>query len=213
MDLSDIRQDYRQQLFDVGDCLADPFEQSRQWLADAESAQMPLHNAVTLATVSREGMPQARIVLLKAIKGDGFDFYTNLDSAKAVDLQYEPRASLLFFWPELERQIRVSGVCAKLCREDVERYHRSRPRNSQLSAWASAQSQEVPSRENLEQSWQRMEAEFAEKDVPAPPNWGGYRLQAQRFEFWQGRASRLHDRIVYEQQQGSDGWTKLRLAP
>jgi pyridoxamine 5'-phosphate oxidase len=171
-----------------------------------------MHNAMSLATLGADGFPQVRIVLLKAMSGDGFDFFTNLDSAKANDLQAEPRASILFFWPELERQIRVSGVTHSLSREDVERYHRSRPRNSQISAWASAQSHVVPSRDYLEQAWQRIEASFVGQEIPAPPNWGGYHVSAQRFEFWQGRESRLHDRIVYErdlQQQ----WQRIRLAP
>ena len=211
MDLSQIRQDYRQQLFDIDDALQDPFEQARTWLADAERAEVPLHNAMTLATCSKDGWPQARIVLLKGITSIGFEFYTNLDSAKAEDLQFEPRASLVLFWPELERQIRVTGVCEQLCRESVERYHATRPRASQISAWASAQSQEVPSRQALEDAWARMDQEFAGKDIPAPPNWGGYLLTAHNFEFWQGRDSRLHDRIVYDADQ--DSWQKKRLAP
>ena len=211
MDLSQIRQDYRQQLFDIDDAQGDPFEQARLWMADAERAEMPLHNAMTLATTSKDGWPQARVVLLKGITSCGFEFYTNLDSAKAVDLQFEPRASIVLFWPELERQIRVCGTCEQLCRESVERYHATRPRASQISAWASAQSQEVPSRQALEDSWARMDQEFSDKEVPAPPNWGGYLLIAKSFEFWQGRDSRLHDRIVYE--QDGEGWSKKRLAP
>lgn len=212
MDLSEVRQDYKQQLFDIADADSDPFAQLQTWLQDAEKSELPLHNAMSLATVDQNGMPQARVVLLKGVRGGGLDFYTNTDSAKAVDLQFEPRASLLFFWPELERQIRIIGECKPLCREDVERYHRTRPRNSQISAWASAQSKEVPNREALEQAWERMNQEFQGKDVPAPPHWGGYRLIAKRFEFWQGRESRLHDRIVYNPSE-NDTWNKSRLSP
>lgn len=212
MDLSSVRQDYRQQLFDISHAHVDPFEQLKIWLQESETADLPLHNAMTLATVDTDGMPQARIVLLKGIRGRGLDFYTNTSSAKATQLQFEPRASVLFFWSELERQVRISGECQPLCREDVERYHRSRPRSSQISAWASAQSTEVPDRATLEQAWDHMAAEFEGKEVPAPPYWGGYRLIATRFEFWQGRESRLHDRIVYQQEK-QDSWSRHRLSP
>lgn len=211
MNLDDIRDDYSQTLFDEQSADADPQQQAQQWLAKAEKAEMPLHNSMALSTLDASGYPQSRIVLLKAISDQGFEFFTNIESDKARELSAHKKVSALFFWPQLERQFRVSGICVSLPRARAEEYFHSRPRKSQISAWCSAQSRVVASREILEQSWREYEEHFVDQEIPLPDFWGGYCIEVESYEFWQGRASRLHDRIAYNKENGQ--WVKCRLAP
>jgi pyridoxamine 5'-phosphate oxidase len=193
------------------DAGTDPIVLFDRWFRDAERAGIYLHEAMTLATATPDGGPSARQVLLKDHGADGFVFYTNYHSRKARELDEDPRASLLFHWATLHRQIRIEGTAERTSREVSEAYHRSRPRGSRIAAWASDQSAEVESRAVLEQRFREKDAEFPGDDVPLPPFWGGYRLRAERIEFWQGRANRLHDRILYV--RSGDGWDVRRLSP
>jgi pyridoxamine 5'-phosphate oxidase len=216
MNLADIRLTYAQRALSEAETDPDALRQLEQWLREA-IAKVEEPTAMVLATVSAEGQPSARVVLLKALDAlapGGLTFYTNYESAKGRALQQEPRAALTFFWPALERQVRVEGVVERAPAEQSDAYFQSRPRASQLGAWASPQSQPVPDRAFLEGREQAVAAEFAEQDpLPRPPHWGGFILRPMRIEFWQGRPSRLHDRIVYE--RGADGhtWQRTRLAP
>lgn len=182
----------------------DPLAQFRAWYREAGT------DAVAVATASAEGEPSVRMVLLKGVDHQGFAFYTNYDSAKARDLRAKPRAALCFFWPP-DRQVRVSGPVEMIGAEESERYWRNRPRASQLSAWASRQSQVVENRDALEQRVTELDARFGDGEVPRPPFWGGYRLVPEVIEFWHHREDRLHDRIRYRRE--SDGWSIERLAP
>lgn len=190
----------------------DPFKQFFLWFNDAASSQMPLPNAMVVATASENGKPSARVMLLKDFDERGFVFYTNYTSRKGRDLEHNPSAALVFYWPDLVRQVRVEGTLEKLSAEDSDRYFQTRPRSSQLGAWASSQSEDVGSRAELDRTYEKLEREFSGKQIPRPTHWGGYRLKPTRMEFWQGRIARLHDRIVYELQP--DGrWKIKRLAP
>lgn len=190
----------------------DPFKQFSLWFNDAASSQMPLPNAMVVATASENGKPSARVMLLKDFDERGFVFYTNYTSRKGRELEHNPSAALVFYWPDLVRQVRVEGTLEKLSAEDSDRYFQTRPRSSQLGAWASSQSEDVGSRAELDRTYEKLEREFSGKQIPRPTHWGGYRLKPTRMEFWQGRIARLHDRIVYELQP--DGrWKIKRLAP
>lgn len=191
----------------------DPFPLFERWFTDAERAGIYLHDAMTLATVSPGGDPAARQVLLKQYGPDqGFIFYTNYDSRKAGELDASPRAALLLHWATLHRQVRIEGPVERTSKAVSEAYHASRPRGSQIAAWASKQSAEIPDREALERQFREREEEFAGRDVPLPPFWGGYRLLPERIEFWQGRANRMHDRLLYRAVE--DGhWEVVRLSP
>lgn len=169
-------------------------------------------NAMTLATVGADGKPSSRTVLLKGVDERGFIFFTNYESRKGRELAANPNAALTFFWPELERQICIAGSVTKVSREESEAYFRTRPKGSRIGAWASNQSSVVPDRAALEKLWQEMAARFPGDDVPLPPNWGGYVLRPERIEFWQGRASRMHDRFCYTRQV-DDTWKIERLSP
>lgn len=206
-----LRQEYR--LFELtGDGVsADPMQQFAAWFNEAEAAAIHEANAMTLATVSLDGQPSARTVLLKGLDS-GFVFYTNYESRKGEDLAANPKAALLFFWKELERQVRIEGEVARINRDETARYFTSRPRGSQLGALASPQSTVVPDRSSLEARFEQAEATYANEDVPLPDFWGGYRLTPATFEFWQGRPNRLHDRLRYVAHE--DGtWLIERLAP
>jgi pyridoxamine 5'-phosphate oxidase len=189
----------------------DPFAQFRLWYADAASAGFPHPNAMTLATAAPDGRPSARIMLLKGVDEEGFVFFTNYESQKARELDETPRAALLFFWAALDRQVRVEGAVAKTSREESIQYFETRPRDSQIGAWASRQSAVIAGREVLEQRIAQLEREYEGKEVLCPPFWGGYRLIPERFEFWIGRLNRLHDRFRYV--RTPDGWVVTQLAP
>lgn len=211
--LADLRKTYAQRTLSEADVLPDAVQQFRLWLDEALAAQVEEPTAFTLSTVAATGQPSSRVVLLKGLPEDnGFLFYTNYDSRKGHELAADPLAALNFFWPALERQVRVEGRMEKAPVEMSTEYFQSRPRSSQLGAWASPQSQVIGSREELEAREIAVAEQFGAQDpLPRPEHWGGYILRPTRLEFWQGRPSRLHDRIVYEL-EGST-WKRSRLAP
>jgi pyridoxamine 5'-phosphate oxidase len=212
--LADLRKTYAQRTLSETEVQPDAMQQFRVWLDEAITAQAEEPTAMTLATVGETGQPSTRVVLLKGLPNDlRFLFYTNYESRKGQELQGQARAALNFFWPALERQVRVEGWVEKAPEELSTAYFQSRPRSSQIGAWASPQSAVVPSRADLEQREQAMATRFAHQDLlPRPPHWGGYLLHPHRLEFWQGRPSRLHDRILYEWDDEA-GWHISRLAP
>jgi pyridoxamine 5'-phosphate oxidase len=210
MNVAELRQEYMRSGLSEADAGSDPLKLFSTWLADAVAAGLPLPNAMTLATVTREGSPDARIVLLKGLEHGAFAFYTNYTSRKARQLAAHPAACLVFQWSELERQVRVEGSVAKVSAQDSDAYFTSRPLGARLSAWASQQSATVPSRAVLESAMAAARARFGDAP-PRPPHWGGYRVIPDRLEFWQGRADRLHDRLLYSREAA--GWKIERLAP
>lgn len=192
----------------------DPIALFDRWFRQASDAGIYLPEAMTLATATPDGIPSVREVLLKGYGAQGFAFYTNYDSRKAVELEANPRAALLFHWATLHRQIRVEGAVTRTTQEESDAYHATRPRGSRIAAWASRQSAEIESRAALEQRFREKEAEFKGSDVPLPPFWGGYRVAPERMEFWQGRANRMHDRILFRRDPGTEGgWEVVRLSP
>lgn len=211
MSIASLRREYSTRALNEQDLDADPLVQFRRWFDEAIAAAIVDANAMTLATCSAKGRPSARIVLLKEVDPGGFVFYTNYDSAKAADLLANPLACLLFFWVELERQVRITGVVERVSHEESEAYFRSRPFESRIGAWASPQSAVLESRDALEARVRDVSSQYADGNVPLPPNWGGYRVRADEIEFWQGRASRLHDRLRYRWADGA--WVIERLAP
>jgi pyridoxamine 5'-phosphate oxidase len=189
----------------------DPIKQFQIWFNDAIAAKLPLPEAMTLATATPDGKPSARMVLLKQVDHDGFVFFTNYRSSKAEQLDANPYAALVFYWALLDRQVRVEGSVVRTSAQDSREYFGTRPRESQIGAWASAQSQAIESREILEQRAHELEALYLNREVDRPEHWGGYRLKPERIEFWKSRIGRLHDRILY--QRAATGWTITRLAP
>jgi pyridoxamine 5'-phosphate oxidase len=215
MDLKDIqnlRQDYRASTLLEQDVAANPVKQFEKWFDEALKAEIWEPNAMTLATATVNGVPSARIVLLKGFSEQGFAFYTNYLSRKGKELAKNPRAALIFNWGQLERQVRIEGTVEKLSKEQSEQYFHSRPIGSQLGALVSPQSQEIAGREELESKWQQLETEYQDKEIPKPAFWGGYIVKPQLVEFWQGRSSRLHDRLLYKN-AGKNNWKIVRLAP
>ncbi len=209
--LHDSRKDYIKGTLDENTVEDSPFVQFRNWYDDAKSAGVPEPNAMTLATATKDGRPSARIVLLKEMDERGFMFATNYESRKGEEIEENPTVALLFFWGEAERQVRIEGSIEKVSTEESNLYFQSRPRESRIGAWASRQSEIAEGREEIEQSYRDMEDNFKE-EVPLPPFWGGYRVLPTYFEFWQGRASRLHDRVIYTLND-NDEWDILRLFP
>ncbi|MEB2785538.1 pyridoxamine 5'-phosphate oxidase [Algoriphagus persicinus] len=210
MDISAIRKDYSIKSLDISDVNLDPITQFRSWFEEAVCAEVLEVNAMTVSTLGLDGTPNARILLLKGVD-TGFVFFSNYKSEKGKELEKHNTASLTFFWPELERQVRVRGLVEKVTEEDSDTYFFSRPLGSQIGAWVSSQSQAIDSRADLNKRQLDLEQQFAGKEMTRPPHWGGYRLMPSTIEFWQGRPSRLHDRIKYQLQDGK--WTIARLAP
>lgn len=211
LDIASLRLDYARARLEPEDVDPSPIAQLEKWLAEAIAAESAEPTAMTLATASKSGEPNARIVLLKGIDARGLTFFTNYDSTKGRELAENPRAVLVAFWRELERQARVGGDVTRVSREESEAYFRSRPEGSQLGAWASAQSSVIADRAVLEANFKEIRARFAGGVVPLPPFWGGYRLEPRWVELWQGRPSRLHDRVRYTRIDG--GWRIERLSP
>ncbi|HMM41851.1 MAG TPA: pyridoxamine 5'-phosphate oxidase [Thermomicrobiales bacterium] len=212
LSIADMRREYGQPGVGDADVDPDPFRQFKAWFQDAVDASVIESNAMILATATPDGRPSVRVVLLKGMDDDGFVFYTNYDSRKGSELQANPRAALLFYWPELTRQVRIEGSVGQVSRGESEAYFRSRAHLSQLGAWASRQSSVIPSREYLEQRMAALVDQYDGLEVPLPPFWGGYRLTPDTFEFWHGRPNRLHDRIQYAREPGGL-WQLSRLSP
>ncbi|PSB33410.1 pyridoxamine 5'-phosphate oxidase [Stenomitos frigidus] len=209
--LADLRHNYTLEQLNETDVDPDPILQFRRWLDQAIAAELPEPNAMTLATATSNGIPSARIVLLKGLDERGFVFYTNYESRKGQELAENPQAALVFLWTLLERQVRIEGRVETIATAETDAYFLSRPLASRLGAWASDQSRVIPHRDVLEQRFAELKAAYAEKAVPRPPHWGGYRVIPHQIEFWQGRTSRLHDRLRYRLEQGN--WLLERLAP
>jgi len=209
--LQAMRSEYAGQPFTEEAVDDDPFRQFDRWFNEAVTAEIPDTNAMVLSTSGADGMPSGRVVLLKGIEDGGFVFYTNYGSSKGKALASNPRASLLFFWQQLARQVRVSGAATRVSRDMSAAYCATRPRESQLAAWASAQSEIIADRAALERAFDQARERFGDGPIPLPDTWGGYMLIPDRFEFWQGRPSRLHDRIEYREVNGR--WHRSRLAP
>ena len=211
--IADIRRDYKMKSLDETDMAADPFSQFTHWWEEAIKSDIDEVNAMTLATATPAGIPSARIVLLKGYSENGFIFFTNYLSHKGKELQDNPHAALVFFWKELERQIRIEGMVEKISGEESDSYFQTRPLKSRIGAWASPQSENIKDRNVIENKFADMEKQFGTvADIPRPPHWGGYIVKPKLLEFWQGRRSRLHDRIQYTIDSAGK-WQMERLAP
>jgi pyridoxamine 5'-phosphate oxidase len=211
MSIADLRREYARARLDEASVSPEPVAEFARWFEEALKAEVLEPNAMTLATASDDGAPSARIVLLKGFDERGFVFFTDYRSQKGTELDRNPRAALVFYWPELERQVRITGRTATIPREESEAYFRTRPRSSRISAWVSHQSQVIRSRKVLEDRVPEFQSRFPGEEVPLPPYWGGFRLAPEAIEFWQGRESRLHDRIRYV--LNGDRWRVERLSP
>lgn len=206
-----LRREYTRDGITENSVHPDPVAQFSEWFEEALESEQVDANAMTLATATATGKPSCRIVLIKGFDTEGFRFYTNYDSRKGKELEENPYAALCFYWPALERQVRIEGKVEKISREKSAEYFRSRPRVSQIGAWASSQSSQIENREELEKNFKRLEEKFEGREVPLPDFWGGYLLRHESLEFWQGRAGRLHDRILYTRSNRT--WNIKRLSP
>jgi pyridoxamine 5'-phosphate oxidase len=211
MSIADIRKDYQLKSLSEHEVAENPFAQFSVWWNEAVQSEIVEVNAMALSTVTSGGKPSSRIVLLKGYDEHGFVFFTNYSSDKGQQISQNHFAALLFFWKELERQVRIEGVVSKVLDEESDAYFNSRPVGSRLGAWASPQSQKISDREVLNKELKKFTEQFDQEDIPRPTHWGGYRVKPTKIEFWQGRSNRLHDRILYE--QVNDNWLVSRLAP
>ncbi len=210
--ISRLRKEYTRTGLDESDAAPDPIEQFRGWFDDALAADLHEPNAMTLATATPGGRPSARIVLIKGFDERGFIFYTNYGGRKAGELEANPHCALVFYWGELERQVRIEGRVSRISDEESDAYFASRPRGSQLGTWVSEQSRSIENRGALELRLRELEREYEGREVPRPPFWGGYRVEPEVLEFWQGRENRLHDRLQYRRSEDG-GWRRERLQP
>lgn len=211
LEIQQIRQEYSLHSLDEADVLDNPFQQFERWFKEAVNSKVAEPNAMTLATVDSSNKPHTRIVLLKGFDSSGFTFFTNQASDKGNEIEANPNVSLCFFWIELQRQLRIDGTAEKVSRAESEEYFRTRPYKSQIGALASNQSEEVESRDFLDAKFKELSEKYPEGSVPMPTTWGGYRITPDYFEFWQGRRSRLHDRVVYKKE--NEVWATKRLSP
>jgi pyridoxamine 5'-phosphate oxidase len=211
MSIADIRKDYQLKSLSEHEVAENPFAQFSVWWNEAVQSEIIEVNAMALSTVTSAGKPSSRIVLLKGYDDQGFVFFTNYSSDKGQQISQNHFAALLFFWKELERQVRIEGIVSKVSEEESDAYFNSRPVGSRLGAWASPQSQKISDREVLNNELMKFKEQFDQENIPRPTHWGGYRVKPTRIEFWQGRSNRLHDRILYE--QVNDNWQVSRLAP
>ncbi len=210
--LAQLRREYTLHTLNEEDMSVSPFEQFKKWWQDAEQSKIDELNAMTLSTIDKEGMPDARTVLLKANDETGFVFFTNYNSSKSVQLDHNNKCCLLFFWKELERQVRIHGMAEKISAKESLDYFDSRPEGSKIGAWASPQSMVVAGKAWLKETFDYYTERFKQGKIPRPPHWGGYRVKPVAIEFWQGRPSRMHDRILYTASPAGE-WKKERLAP
>lgn len=209
--LNSIRHDFAKQTLDELDVINNPIDQFAKWFEEAVGAQVIDPNAMTLCSATKEGKPSARIVLLRNFSENGFVYYSNYNSRKGSEIAENPNCALLFFWPELERQIRMEGIVQKQSSEESDLYFNSRPRESKLGAWTSEQSKKILNRDVLNKEYEKIALQYPNENVPRPPHWGGYLLKPATIEFWQGRPNRLHDRILYTFE--NNNWKIERLAP
>ncbi len=211
--IADIRKDYKLRSLDESDVAGDPIDQFTRWWDEAIKSNIDEVNAMTLATATKTGIPSARIVLLKGYDANGFVFFTNYESQKGKELAENPQAALVFFWKELERQVRIDGIIEKVAAIESDAYFQSRPAGSRIGAWASPQSKQISGREVIENNYRVFEEKFPDPEaIPRPLHWGGYIVKPHTIEFWQGRSSRMHDRIQYKIEAGNQ-WAIQRLAP
>jgi pyridoxamine 5'-phosphate oxidase len=209
--INSLRHDFAKQTLDKADVIADPILQFEKWFKEAVDAHVNEPNAMTVSTATKEGKPSSRILLLRNFDENGFVFYTNYTSRKGVEIMDNPNCSLLFFWPELERQVRIEGLLQKQSDAESDLYFQTRPRGSKLGAWTSEQSKIITSRDVLDQEYEKLSVKYPGEDIHRPPYWGGFVLRPVSIEFWQGRPSRLHDRILYTRE--NKNWKIERLAP
>ncbi len=212
LSVADLRQNYTRDELTEENANRDPIKQFQIWLEQAVNSQVTEPNAMTLATSTKDGQPSARIVLLKHFDNRGFVFFTNYNSQKAQELKNNPQAALVFLWKPLERQVRIQGSVVKISEKESDEYFQSRPEASRLGALVSPQSQVIPNREILESDFEKLQQKYQDKEISRPDNWGGFRVMPTEIEFWQGRPSRLHDRLRYRQQEDGS-WLRERLAP